>query len=273
MIPWELIDRAPVPGDGGELTLHRRGEEFSIRADGEELMNSRVHGSEEVLAELACDRISERRGASVLVGGLGLGFTTAAALRQLAHDARVIVAELVPAVVAWNRGTLAHLADYPLGDPRVTVHVEDGRFFLQTTRRRFDLITGEPPPPKLAGIVNLYTRDYFQLLHDRLTEGGMVTYWLPGHSLSEADAQVITRAFLEVFEDATLWQGWGLNMMLVGTRGGERAPVSEAWFRRAADAGHTRAMVRLALILKHPDRVRSQKSITPVFMLLFGSNS
>src|ERR1700688_616004 len=102
MIPWELIDSAQAPG-GGALRLYRRGREYSIQVDGNELMNSRVHGSEEALADLACARIADRPSPRVLIGGMGMGYTTAAALHRLGADGRVVVAELVPSVVEWNR--------------------------------------------------------------------------------------------------------------------------------------------------------------------------
>ena len=104
---------------------------------------------------------------------------------------------------------LSERADNPLRDPRVRLHVEDGRYFLQTTDRRFDLITAEPPPPQSAGTVNLYTREYFQLLRDRLAEGGIVAYWLPLHALSDVSARAILAAFCDVFEDCSLWNGSG----------------------------------------------------------------
>ncbi len=107
----------------------------------------------------------------------------------------------------------------PLVDPRTRIHVEDGRYFLQVSDARFDLITGEPPPPKNAGVVNLYTREYFQLTHDRLAPGGMHTYWLPIHNLSVADSRAIVRAYCDVFVDCTLWLGTSADWMLVGTRG------------------------------------------------------
>jgi hypothetical protein len=121
--------------------------------------------------------------------------------------------------------------DHPLSDPRVSVHVEDGRYFLQATTRRFDLITGEPPPPKYAGIVNLYTKEYFELTRDRLAPGGMVTYWLPVHSLLERDSKAIIRAFCDVFTHCSLWGGAGWDWILVGMRE-LRGPVTEERFAR-----------------------------------------
>lgn len=120
---------------------------------------------------------------------------------------------------------------HPLQDPRVTVHVEDGRFFLQVTDRRFDLITGEPPPPKAAGVVNLFTTEYFQLIRNRLAEGGIATYWLPAHSLLEDEAKAIVAAFCQAFEDCSLWTGSDLDWILVGTRNA-RGPVSLEHFTR-----------------------------------------
>lgn len=140
MIPWELIGSAQVPGSGEEMRLYRRGEEFSIRVARGELMNSRAHGSEEALAELACARIADRPRAQVLIGGLGMGYTAAAVLCAVGASARVVVAELVPAVVAWNRGPLSCLAGRPLLDPRVRVRVADVARVLGTVRQAFDAI-------------------------------------------------------------------------------------------------------------------------------------
>src|SRR4029077_3796144 len=102
---------------------------------------------------------------------------------------------------------------------------------LQTTAQRFDLITGEPPPPGIAGVENLYTREYFELLHDRLADGGIATYWLPLSDLSDVSARAILRAFCDVFEDCSLWNGSGTNLMMVGTRN-TAGPVSVDHFIR-----------------------------------------
>ena len=141
----------------------------------------------------------------------------------------------------------------PLDDPRVTVHVEDGRFFLQTTTRRFDLITGEPPPPKLAGIVNLYTREYFQLIYDRLAEGGITSYWLPVHSLQLDDSKAILRAFCDVFADCTLWTGAGLDWIMLGSRGRSGATEAERIARQWADPLVGPELV--ALGLERPEQI------------------
>jgi predicted membrane-bound spermidine synthase len=117
----------------------------------------------------------------------------------------------------------------PLDDPRVRVHVEDGRFFLQTTDERFDLITAEPPPLRGAGINSLYSREYFQLVRDRLRDGGVVTYWLPVNQLWLSETKAIMRGFCDAFPDCSLWSGAGLQWMLAGTRG-TRGPVSEEQF-------------------------------------------
>lgn len=140
MQPWKQIESTTVPGDGLELRLYQRGEEFSIKAGNSELMSSRVHGSEDALAERACQRLSERFRPHVLIGGLGMGFTLAAALRELGPDATVIVAELVPMVVVWNQGLLSELAGHPLNDPRVTIFEGDVGKLIQAEHGVYDAI-------------------------------------------------------------------------------------------------------------------------------------
>ena len=117
MIPWVQLDTASVPDGGGELRLMQRGGEFSIMAGSIELMNSRLSGSEEALATLACARIEGRSKPAILIGGLGMGFTLRAALWVLGPEASVTVAELVPAVVRWARGPLSALYGSSLDDP------------------------------------------------------------------------------------------------------------------------------------------------------------
>lgn len=116
--------------------------------------------------------------------------------------------------------------EQPLHDRRVRLHLEDGRHFLQTSAESFDLITGEPPPPLTPGTVNLYTREYFQLVSDRLAEGGIATHWLPVARRAEYEIAPIIRAFCDVFEDCSLWNGTVFDWMLVGTRHA-RGPASD----------------------------------------------
>ncbi len=140
MIPWEKLGEAAVPGSDLVLTLHRRDREFSLRVGGIELMNSRMHGSEEALAELALAGRKFSGRPRILIGGLGLGFTVRAALEHLQGDALVTVAELVPAVHAWNREHFGHLAGHPLDDPRVTVREGDVADLIRRPPTRFDVI-------------------------------------------------------------------------------------------------------------------------------------
>lgn len=136
-----LIDTAAIPGGTAELRLVQRGTDFAINIGREMLMGSRMRGSEEALARLGCGPVAARGGAGrVLVGGLGMGFTLRAALDQLGPAATVEVAELVPAVVAWVRGPLAHLSRNALADGRVAVHEGDVARRLKAARGAYDAI-------------------------------------------------------------------------------------------------------------------------------------
>jgi spermidine synthase len=181
MVPWELLDTSPVPGSKAELRLYKRGEEFSIRLDRCELMNSRVHGSEEALAELACARVADRSRPRVLIGGLGMGFTTAAALRCLRADGQLVVAELVPAVVKWNRGPLADLAGRPLENERVTVREVDVAAILRAEQGAFDaiLLDVDNGPEGLTRKGNdwLYSRAGLAAEFAALRPAGVLTVW------------------------------------------------------------------------------------------------
>src|ERR1700688_3096260 len=125
MIPWLQIDTASVPGADVELRLMQRGAEFSMMLGSNELMNSRLSGSEEALATLACKRIEAVKRPHLLIGGLGLGFTLRAALAVLGAEARIVVAELVPAVIAWARGPMKDIFGKSLEDPRADIRQAD----------------------------------------------------------------------------------------------------------------------------------------------------
>lgn len=181
MIPWELLDSTPVPGGTETLRLYRRDDEFSIRVDGCELMNSRVHGSEAALAELSCARIVNNPSPKILIGGLGMGYTTAAALDKLGAQAQVVVAELVPAVVEWNRGPLASLAEYPLKDSRVSVREIDVAHILKAEKHIYDaiLLDVDNGPDGLTRAENnwLYTRPGLSAAYAALKFSGILSVW------------------------------------------------------------------------------------------------
>lgn len=140
MIPWDQLDSANTPAGDHELRLKQRGAEFSIMLGSNELMNSRLSGSEEALARLSCQRIAGRRQSKILIGGLGMGFTLRAALAELGTDAGIVVAELVPAVVAWARGPMASVFDGCLDDPRVTVREADVGRLIKLDVATYDAI-------------------------------------------------------------------------------------------------------------------------------------
>jgi len=140
MLPWVQLDSAPIPGESGELRLKQRGSEFSIMLGSNELMNSRLSGSEEALATLSRDKIAGRPRPNMLIGGLGMGFTLRAALSALPADASVTVAELVPAVVQWARGPMSAVFQGCLDDPRVAIHQGDVGELIRQSKAKFDAI-------------------------------------------------------------------------------------------------------------------------------------
>jgi spermidine synthase len=141
MIPRNRIGTAPVPGTSIELQLYQSGELFSIKIPGRgDLMNSRMHGSEKALADLACARLGHAPKPRLLIGGLGMGFTLAAALAAAGPAAEIVVAELVPEVVEWNRTLIGAPAGHPLADPRATVYVGDVADVIRDPGDKFDAI-------------------------------------------------------------------------------------------------------------------------------------
>lgn len=140
MIPWVHLDTANVVGGGGTLKLMQRGGEFSIMAGSRTLMNSRASGSEVALATQVCARLNRRPNCNLLVGGYGMGFTLRAALGELAGDSRIVVAELVPAVITWAQGPMAGLTAGCLDDPRVAVHLGNVGNVIASSPGKFDAI-------------------------------------------------------------------------------------------------------------------------------------
>jgi spermidine synthase len=181
MNPWILLDTATVPGDGGEMKLYQRAFEFSISVKNDELMNSRMHGSEDALAELACKRVADRATPRVLIGGLGMGFTLRSALNHLGGTAEVVVAELVPAVIKWNRSHLADLAGKPLDDPRVMVRESDVGLVIQEQAQAYDAIMLDvdngPDGLTHEGNDRLYTQGGLSAAKAALKSGGILAVW------------------------------------------------------------------------------------------------
>jgi predicted membrane-bound spermidine synthase len=192
---------------------------------------------------------------SALLISFGVG-STAKALTDSKQLRSIDVVDISRDVLEMSDIPYPDPREHPLRDSRVRVHVEDGRYFLQSTRRRFDLITAEPPPPRMSGVANLYTREYFELLKRRLTPEGIATYWLPIHSLSDRSSDAILKAFCDVFDDCSLWHGTGRNLMMVGSRSGIPR-VEEASF--AAQWNDPRVAPELAaLALAQPEHLLGQ---------------
>ncbi len=181
MLPWIQLDRTTIPGDAGELRLKQRGSEFSIMLGSTELMNSRLSGSEEALAALSCERISGRRSPNLLIGGLGMGFTLRAALKNLPEDSGVVVAELVPAVVEWARGPLADIHAGTLDDPRVRVHIGDVGTLIRSQTNAFDaiLLDVDNGPDGLTRASNddLYSYEGLRAAKAALRQNGVLAIW------------------------------------------------------------------------------------------------
>lgn len=180
MRPWELLGQTRTP-DGEDMSLTRQGTEYVILASGKPLMSSRMHGSEEALASFGCDKARAREQPCVLVGGLGMGFTLRATLDVLPADATVVVAELVPAVVEWNRGPLGRLAGDPLKDQRVQVEIGDVAATLGASARRFDAVLLDVDNGPAAFTATLNTRLYddrgLAAARMALKDGGVLAVW------------------------------------------------------------------------------------------------
>jgi spermidine synthase len=219
---WETLDRA-VMNDGGELALARRDRLFSIRVDGQVLMTSDSHGSEEKLAQHGCAGLRATPRARVLVGGLGMGFTARAALERLGPDARVDVAELVGAVVRWNRDVIGHLAGEPLRDPRLHVVETDVAEAIAGARGRYHaiLLDVDNGPRALTSFHNkrLYTPAGLQRARRALRPGGVLALW----SVFEARA----------FTDLLGASGFDVTVKRVRAHGGSKRR-HVLWLARSA---------------------------------------
>jgi spermidine synthase len=178
--PWELLGETRTP-DGTLLALTRRDREYVILADGKSLMSNLMHGSEEALATLGCAHVRSLARPRVLVGGLGMGFTLRATLDALPADAEVVVAELLAAVVEWNRGSLGPLADHPLDDRRVSLAIGDVADTLKASHDRFDavLLDVDNGPGAFTATANagLYGDAGLATIRSALTANGVLGVW------------------------------------------------------------------------------------------------
>lgn len=219
MTPRELIDTATVPG-GEDLRLFRRGADFMIVLDRNELMNSRMSGSEEALATMSCARLAGRRAPHLLIGGYGMGFTLRAALAVLGPDARVTVAELVPKIITWARGPMVELAAGCLDDPRVHVIERDVADVIAAGRGQYDaiLLDVDNGPDGLvrAGNDRLYSMRGLDVAKAALAPGGVLAIWS-----AAPDA-----AFARRLHDA----GFAVEEVAVRARSNGKGPRHVIWF-------------------------------------------
>jgi spermidine synthase len=176
--------------------------------------------------------LEEPRDALLISYGIG---NTAKALTDTERFESIDIVDISRDILELSDIAFPEAASHPLNDDRVSVHVEDGRFFLQVTDRQFDLITAEPPPPTISGVVNLYTQEYFELIRARLKPGGISSYWLPGHALEEDATKAIIKAFCNVFADCTLWSGAGMDWILLGSRDAQGPAEFDAFSRQWRD--------------------------------------
>ena len=218
MIPYTLLDS--VTEHGAVLRLYQRGDEFSIRVDQQgELMNSRLHNSEDVLAELACAHLNPKKPARLLVGGLGMGFTLRAALTHSGPQARVTVSELAPSVVRWNREHLGKLAGFPLNDERVDVLEQDVGKVMREHKGGFDAIMLDvdngPDGFTREDNDSLYGYDGLNNAYAALKPGGVLTVW------SSAPDRAFTERMMKV--------GFKVSEQRVYARIGKRGEKHNIW--------------------------------------------
>ena len=219
MVPRELIDTAEVPG-GEPLRLFRRGGDYMIVLDRNELMNSRMSGSEEALAVMTIERLAGRAKPHLLIGGYGMGFTLRAALGLLARDARVTVAELVPRIIEWARGPMAELAAGCLDDKRVDIVLDDVGAVIAAGAGRYDAILLDvdngPDGLTRAGNDGLYSARGLAEAKAALKRGGILAVW------SAANDDKFARRLREA--------GFAVEEVAVRARQNGKGPRHVIWF-------------------------------------------
>ena len=219
MTPREFLGSAAVPG-GQELMLYRRGSDFMIVLDRNELMSSRMSGSEKALALMTIERLAGRKAPHLLIGGYGMGFTLRAALGVLAQDARITLAELVPEIIDWARGPMAELADGCLDDPRVDLRMGDVVPVIAAGRACYDaiLLDVDNGPDGLTAAANdrLYSATGLAAARAALTPGGILAVWSAGSD----------DAFTRRLSSA----GFAVDEVAVRARDNGKGPRHVIWF-------------------------------------------
>ena len=219
--PRELIDTAPVPG-GQELKLYRRGRDHMIVLDRNELMSSRMSGSEKALAVMTLDRLKDCKDPHLLIGGYGMGFTLRAALAELGAGGRVTLAELVPQIIAWARGPMAELAAGCLDDSRVRLIEGDVAAVIASAQASYDaiLLDVDNGPDGLTAPANdrLYSMSGLAAAKTALRPGGILAVW------SAAPDAVFTRRLRD--------SGLAVEEVAVRARDNGRGPRHVIWFAR-----------------------------------------
>jgi spermidine synthase len=223
--PRELIASASIPG-GGELRLFRRDGDFMIVLDRNELMNSRMRGSEEALATLTCDRLAEAKAPRLLIGGYGMGFTLRAALARLGRDAEVTVVELVPQILDWARGPMRDLTAGCLDDRRVRIVEGDVAAVIAAAEASFDAILLDvdngPDGLTCAGNDRLYSGEGLTAAKCALRRGGVLAVW------SAAPDRAFTRRLAQA--------GFAVEEVAIRARSNGKGPRHVIWFARKGRA-------------------------------------
>ncbi|MDR7153993.1 spermidine synthase [Sphingobium xenophagum] len=219
MTPREFLGSAAVPG-GQELMLYRRGGDFMIVLDRNELMSSRMSGSEKALALMTIERLAGRKAPHLLIGGYGMGFTLRAALGVLGQDARITLAELVPEIIDWARGPMAELADGCLDDPRVDLRMGDVVPVIAAGRACYDaiLLDVDNGPDGLTAAANdrLYSATGLAAARAALTPGGILAVWSAGSD--------------DAFSRRLASAGFAVDEVAVRARDNGKGPRHVIWF-------------------------------------------